>query len=202
MDLLESIRRRHSVRRFAPKHVKTEDLKEMVRRGLLAPSVEVIREHRFVAITNTELLTRMANEVSSALDGIAESHGLSVESDLAQNDWYATFFADAPAVIAVAFKPLPDTEAEKEYERESYSRSHPEYQSVGACIQTMLLSAVDLGLSACWLTAPLVARSRIESLLGLHSPWKLAALVAVGYAEEEVERSQLPTLESAWHMID
>ncbi len=201
MNLLESMRKRHSVRRFISKEVRTDDLREMVRRALLAPSIDIIREHRFVAITNGDLLERMAKEVSAALDAIAESHGLHVESWLDNDNWYATFFRDAPAVIAVAFKPVPDSDTEKEYERESYSRGHPEYQSVGACIQNMLLTAVDLGLTACWLTAPLVARDRIESLLDLRSPWKLAALVAVGHAEEAFEPSEMPDPGDSWRLI-
>ncbi len=44
----------------------------------------------------------------------------------------------------------------------------------------MILAAVDLGYGACWLSGPLVAKDDLEPMLGIHRPWKLSAMVAMG----------------------
>jgi nitroreductase len=55
-------------------------------------------------------------------------------------------------------------------------------QSVSAAIQNLQLAAHAMGLATCWMTAPLFARTQLHALLGVESPWLLAAVVPIGYA--------------------
>ena len=59
-------------------------------------------------------------------------------------------------------------------------RGHPDVQSLGGAVEHLLLAAVDLGLGACWLSGPLVAREELEKLLGVGQNYTLGAMVAVG----------------------
>jgi nitroreductase len=54
-------------------------------------------------------------------------------------------------------------------------------QSLGACIQNMLLAAHGLGLGAVWLGEILKNADAVRSLLGLPADMELMAVVAVGY---------------------
>ena len=59
-------------------------------------------------------------------------------------------------------------------------RNYPDVQSAGAAIQNILLTAVELNYGACWMSAPLIARERLEKLLNIKNPWYLMTFVAVG----------------------
>ncbi len=59
-------------------------------------------------------------------------------------------------------------------------RGYPDIQSIGAAVQNLLLAALDIGYGTCWLSGPVVAREEIEACLDIQTPWRLAAMVAVG----------------------
>jgi nitroreductase len=77
----------------------------------------------------------------------------------------------APVCIAVFF----DEEA-------GYDRTK-DMQSIGACIQNMLLAAHDLGLGAVWLGEILNQREKVEDQLEIH--YELMAVIALGHPAEE-----------------
>ena len=56
--------------------------------------------------------------------------------------------------------------------------------STALAMQNLLLMAHDLGLGASGLTGPLIAADALRELLALPGGWDLAALIAVGYADE------------------
>ena len=60
MDLKQSIEKRTSIRNFTEEKVPVEDLKELVRRGALAPSVNNYQPWKFYAILRKTLLRRRA----------------------------------------------------------------------------------------------------------------------------------------------
>jgi nitroreductase len=71
----------------------------------------------------------------------------------------------------------------------------PELQSAGAAVQLLATSAHSLGYGACWTCAPIIARERLEALLGVEPPARLVALVAVGRAAEQPAPSRRLPLE-------
>ena len=73
MELKSAIERRTSVRSFTLEAVDVNDLKEMVRRAGLAPSVNNSQAWKFIAITNRKLLKEMAHNVSEALGELPSS---------------------------------------------------------------------------------------------------------------------------------
>jgi nitroreductase len=101
-------------------------------------------------------------------------------------EWFSTFFADAPLVIAVVRRPYSSVIA-RAVEGASLSaadinamRGYPDVQSIGAAIEHLLLAATELGYGSCWLSGPLIAREALEPLLGVTPPDQLAALVTIG----------------------
>lgn len=56
-------------------------------------------------------------------------------------------------------------------------------QSIGACIQNMLLEAHSLGLGACWLGQILANRDKVEKALGVPEIYELMAVIALGHPE-------------------
>ncbi len=187
MELRDAIAARVSVRQFRKDPVPAADVREMIRLASLAPSPNNQQPWRFIAISRATLLRDMADAVHARVRELLST----AESDDARHaaqrvEWFSTFFADAPLVIAVTRRPytsvidraLPGTAAERP--DVNALRGYPDIQSVGAAVEHLLLAATDLGYGSCWVSGPLVAREALERLLGVQSPEQLASMVALG----------------------
>lgn len=187
MELKQVIESRASVRQFTSDEVPDEHIREIVRLAGLAPSVNNSQPWRFIAIKNRELLKCMAEAVKVKVDqSLPVCEDETERKAKAQVEWFSTFFADAPVVIAVAIRPY-DAIVDKalphsglSHEDINVMRGYPDVQSIGASIENLSLAACDLGYGTCWLSGPLVAREDLEKCLELHEPWRLGAMVALG----------------------
>lgn len=92
-----------------------------------------------------------------------------VKNKLAELTHYSHIILQAPALVAVYL----DT-------REMYDEIK-DHQSVGACIQNMLLTVEELGLGAVWLGQILKNKEKVNTLLGIDVLFDLMAVLAVGY---------------------
>lgn len=184
MELKQTIEKRMSIRSFTNEEVNELDLKEMVRRAGLAPTLNNSQPWKFIAITNRAKLKEMAEIVVTRLSNLPlKLDDIGQKKHLTKVEWYSTFFENAPSVIALVMQPHV-TELDKSvnlpHEDIIQLRNHPDIQSAGAAIQNILLSAVDLGYGACWLSGPMIAKEEIEKLLKVESPWHLISFVAIG----------------------
>lgn len=186
MELKQVIEKRASVRQFSQDTVKPEDLREMVRLAGLAPSVNNSQLWKFIVITNRELLKNMAADVHKRVEEMLPVDSEPEKIAKSQVEWFSTFFADAPATIAVLTRPYEAivdqalVHSSLNHEDINNLRNHPDIQSLGASIYGLILAATDMGYGCCWLSGPLVAREALERQLGVESPWRLSAMVAVG----------------------
>jgi nitroreductase len=184
MEFTALVEKRVSVRQFRPDPVSPEHIREMVRLASLAPSPNNQQPWCFVAVTRKPLLQEMADVVRVRLRALLPVTLSEDARRAAQRvEWFSTFFADAPLVIAVVRRPYRSVIA-RAVEGASLSaadinamRGYPDVQSIGAAIEHLLLAATDLGYGSCWLSGPLIAR---EPLLGIAAPDHLAALVTIG----------------------
>jgi nitroreductase len=187
MGFAELVEKRVSVRRFKPDPVPQAHVREMVRLAGLAPSPNNQQPWRFIAITRKPLLQAMADAVRARLHDLL-ARQLSEDARRAGQrvEWFSTFFADAPLVVAVTRQPYESVIA-RAIAGSSLSaadvnamRGYPDVQSIGAAVEHLLLAATELGYGSCWLSGPLIAREALESLLGIEAPQQLAALVVIG----------------------
>jgi len=187
MDFAELVEKRVSVRQFKPDAVPAGHVREMVRLAGLAPSPNNQQPWRFIAVTRKPLLQEMADAVRARLLALLPVAMSEDARRAAQRvEWFSTFFADAPLVIAVARRPYESVIA-RAVAGSSLSaadvnamRGHPDVQSIGAAVEHLLLAATGLGYGSCWLSGPLIAREALEPMLGIEPPDQLAALVTVG----------------------
>jgi len=183
MELKAAIEKRTSVRQFLPDSVPVSDIKEITRLASLAPSVNNYQPWTFIGITNKALLHKMADRVRAKIAAIPENDSKFSVNIKKQVDFFATFFENAPALIAVCMEKY-ETVLEKgvalSHDEINELRNSPDLQSTGACIQNLLLSAVDMGYGACWMSAPMIASKELEEMLDVGEPFKLVSFVAVG----------------------
>jgi nitroreductase len=176
-----------SVRQYKPDAVPPEHVREMVRLAGLAPSPNNQQPWRFIAVTRKPLLLEMADAVRARLRSLLPVAMSEDARRAAQRvEWFSTFFADAPLVVAVTRQPYESVVA-RAVAGSSLSaadvnamRGYPDVQSIGAAVEHLLLAATGLGYGSCWLSGPLIAREALESLLGVQAPEQLAALVTIG----------------------
>lgn len=77
---------------------------------------------------------------------------------------------------------------------DSYNRDK-DLMAIGACIQNMLLEAHALGLSTCWLGEILNQKKRVHEHFALDADLELAAVITLGYADEDITQRPRKPLE-------
>jgi len=205
MELKQAIEKRTSIRTFTEEEVPVKDLKELVKRAGLAPSVNNFQPWKFFAITNKDILHKLATKVAEKIKQLPENQSIASKNLKSQVEWFATFFENAPAVIAMAmedYESVLEKGVQLSHEEINKLRNFPDMQSAGAAIQNILLSAVDLGYGACWLSAPMMAKEDLEKILNIENPYHLIAFVAVGKASKNLQPKPKKSLEEIFTLID
>jgi nitroreductase len=100
-----------------------------------------------------------------------------LRSGLARLTRYGRIIEGAPVAIAVFC------------DREAMYHEVKDHQSIGACLQNMLLAAHALGLGAVWLGEILKSAEEVRALLDLPQQMELMAVIAVGQPKERNQSS-------------
>jgi nitroreductase len=187
MSFAAAVERRVSVRRFRSDPVPRADVERMVELATRAASAGNGQMWRFIAIRDRNLLARMREAVVERFEELTTWPALADRwRQLMAARAHALFFAEAPLCIAVLALPYASRMDElldlacvsrEEHDR---LRQRPDLQSVGAAVQLLITSAYATGYGACWMCAPVVAAQRLETLLRVKPPARLAALVPIG----------------------
>jgi nitroreductase len=205
MELKNAIESRTSVRTFLNDDIPESDIRELVRLAGLAPSVNNFQPWSFILLKNKKTLNLISQMVSVKLSEMP-SKGSKADANIRnQVEWYSTFFKDAPAVIAVIldkYESVLEKGVDISHDRVNEIRNFPDIQSAGACIQNLLLAAVDMGYGACWLSGPMVARKEIEHLIGVKAPSLLLSFVAIGKPSKEFKPKEKEDLGKKLRVVD
>jgi nitroreductase len=205
MELKEAIKKRASIRTFKDTPVPVEDLKELVRMGGQAPSVNNYQPWQFYAITNKKMLTDMAEKVKEKTEQIPENESKASGNIKSQVEWFSTFFENAPALIAMAmdeYESVLEKGVKISHQDINIMRNYPDIQSAGAAIQNILLTSVDMGYGACWMSAPMIAKEELEEIIGIKESTHLIAFVAVGLPAKDIKPKGKKPVEEIFRLID
>lgn len=167
---------RSSCRSYKKDKVKEEDIEKILYDATLAPSTNNRQPWTFSVVENKELKDSIAQLL----------HEKGIEQDNPAFIKTATAITEAPILICVFNKIIED---------ESLSI----VQSIGACIENMLLSATELGLSTLWIRATSCIEKEIEGMLGKEE--HLMACVTVGYSNEKTPPKNRKLVKdiTTWH---
>jgi nitroreductase len=200
MSFAAAVQGRASVRRYLLEPVARDDVRRMIALATRAASAGNAQMWRFVAVENAAVRRQLRTAVDDRLDEIAAWPELAGhEREVKAVRAYATFFAEAPLVIAVMALPyhsrtdgLLEARGFSQSERDRL-RQRPDLQSVGAAVQLLVTAAHALGYGACWMSAPVVAAEEIERILDVEPAAQLVAIVPVGRpAKPPLPTSRLP----------
>ena len=166
MELNEVILGRRSCRSYdREKEVTLEQLREMLEYGTWAPSGTNSQPWRFTVLTGekkTEFIEIMRRNIQQKKTEFTEQQ-------INIFEWSALSLEKGSAVILVWDK----------------NKTWTSPQSIGACIQTIMLKAHDMGLGTLWVAAVRVAADELKKLYGKEE-MDLIASVGVGYPSEKM----------------
>ena len=198
-DLEALIPGRATVRKLLPDPVPPETLKAAIAAAGWAPSPHGRQPWRFVVIESTEVKTRLATAMAVTWQAQLELDGQNeaiVSIRLAKSQERIT---TAPAII-IACLYLDDLDTYPDPIRQQAEHTMA-VQSLGAAIQSALLTIYAAGYDAGWMCAPLFAPDVVRSALDLSPSLIPHAMIPVGKrAADSVRRPRLPTDEliAAW----
>lgn len=169
MDIDTAIKERHSVRNYKDKKVRLEDITKILDSGRLAPSAGNINTIRFVVVSDKE-----------------------TKKDIAKASYSQYFISKAPFIIVVCSDLNRIKQAYGEHGL-TYAR-----QQAGASIQNMLLKAVSLKLSSCWIGA--FNDSAIKKILKIPLEIQIEALLPIGYSDLSIVKRKKYDLDKIVHV--
>ena len=166
METVKCIETRRSIRKFKAEQVPQETMKEIVAAASFAPSWKNTQVTRYVVIEDSAIKQKLAEEATL---GFEHNSGI---------------IKGAPALVVVTM-----VHGRSGFERDgSYTTSKEDRWEVfdaGLATQTFCLAAHDKGVGSVILG--IFDESKVAELIGLDEGQKVAALVAVGFADEAPE---------------
>lgn len=189
-QLLQFLASRRTVRDWQPHRVERARIEALIEAAVTAPSASNKQAWRFFVVDERERLQAMARSVQERLDDLLALLPADVQPQVHDYGQYFVRFADAPVVIAAAYRPLAVLShllADVASVPEALARDidqmeqHSGVVSVGLAIQNLLLAAHAAGLGASCLAGPLIAVDALKQHCEVPQGWTLACLVALGH---------------------
>ena len=173
METLMSIYKRRSIRKFKKDQLPKEDIEKILEAGIQAPSGKNLQPWSFVVLQGDKK-DEMISIIDKTLNRYKE---LNIDTGSAK---MSTVSMDRSSVIILIFntgiKKDSDSDSSSSYKR------LVDIQSIGGLIQTMLLTAQDMGIGSLWICD--IYYSNKEICDYVNTSEELIAAVALGYADE------------------
>ncbi|ENZ9524811.1 TPA: nitroreductase [Clostridioides difficile] len=181
----DSISKRRSIRKYKNQSISHETIEKIIEAGINAPSSKNRQPWRFVVITEKEKES-MLKAMSKGIQNEINDTGLLPGSrqHIAGANYTVEIMKQAPVTIFIlnilGKSPLEKLSPEERF----YEMAN--MQSIGAAIQNMSLTAVELGLGSLWICDVYFAYHELCEWLNTDS--QLVAAISLGYPDEEPSR--------------
>lgn len=176
MNFDEVIEKRQTIRNYGDKEVTDKELRTLINSARLAPSAKNRQPWRFYILTNKE-----KDDIASMMykwDKLNKDEETTVKDSARQ-------MKEANRVIMVYY-PL--------YKAPYYKK--PDYLSLGASIENLVLKCTDMNLGACWCCDTLYLDEEINNYLGIKGYEQISAIL-IGhpkYVPMKIEKLSLDEL--------
>ncbi len=180
------VRERRSVRRLKSDPIPAELIRAILDAGRWAPSPHGTQPWRFAVLQDRSLRERLADAMASTWRHNLSMDGQDPEIVARRLEGSRRRMLESPALILVSLY-TEDLDRYPDAERQQ-SETVMAVQSLGACVQNMLLTAYQLGIDAGWMCAPLFCPDAVREALGLPESHIPQALIPIGYLDVEPKR--------------
>ena len=208
-SLYELMSTRRSVRRFRPDMPDRTVIESILASAITAPSASNKQPWRFFVVTNRGKIDCIAGAVRESVHRIAIAIDPAFEDSFRAYGDYFTRFEDAPVVIVALYRPLTilsnlagDRLTADDARRIAAMENNSGLIGTSLAIQNLLLAAHAAGLGASGMTGPLVAAGQMHDILRIPASWHIAALIPVGYPDEEPAPTARKTIDQVTQWIE
>lgn len=188
------LRGRRSVRRFTGEPVGDAIIQRVLEAGLWAPSPHGTQPWRFVVITRQANREHLADAMAASWRHNLEMDGEPAEVIEGRLAGSRRRLLEAPVLIVVCLS-TGDSDRYPDPRRAEAERTMA-VQSLGACVENMLLAAYASGIDAGWMCAPLFCPEIVVEALGLDPALTPHGLIAIGHAALDPRRRARRSLDT------
>jgi nitroreductase len=174
MNTYEAIAARRSIRKFKSDPVPDAALQQILTAGTLAPSGKNRQPWRFLVVQGE----KRAEMIRIMREGTARAKARG--EDPGSSEWTTNVMEQAPVTVFIL-----NPEGIHPWLAHSIGQNFDDLvnvQSVGAAIQNMLLTALELGLGSLWICDVFYAYEELLAWLG--ESCQMVAAVSLGYPDE------------------
>ena len=175
------LRTRRSVRKFQPRPVPEDLLRQLLETATWAPSAHNRQPWRFAVLQTPEARKILAKAMSAAFRDELTSDGLDFETVERRVFLSHQRITHAPAAVLLCLDPSQGDAYPDPFRQQAELTMGMQGVAMAGC--TLLLAAHAAGLAGVWLCAPLFAPAAVRQSLGLPGAWLPQALVLLGYPE-------------------
>ena len=166
MNFDEVINKRQSIRSYNQKEVTDEELKTIINSARLAPSAKNRQPWRFYILTKKE-----KDDIASMM----------YEWDQSNKDEKTTVKGTADQMkeanrVIMVYRSLKDS---------CYTK--PDYLSIGAAIENLVLKCTEMNLGSCWCCDTLYIDEEIDHYLGIKGYEQISAIL-IGHSKQIKEK--------------
>ena len=195
-QLLDLLKSRRSIRRFADRAVSREDIMRLFEAARWAPSNHNRQPWKFLVFEDRQQIRALAETVGRSLAGKLKFLPAVASAYAEELVHYSTIFAEAPVLIIALHKPPASVTAPLLEGVPNADLVSGEPLSVAMAVQNLLLAAHALGLGTCVLTGPLLVQEAFTDMLNLPTGFGLTCFIAMGYPAESPEPPRRKSLEN------
>ena len=169
MEFQKVIEKRRTIHKYLPANVPDKYIEEIINNGAFAPSSKNRQPWRFVVLKGSKKDT----VAFKMIDWVHKTTKVSDPKLIFSNSVYRTAVSiqQAPVLILV-------------YKKNLIGNEYADLLSLGACMENMFLTAVNLKLGAMWSTDIVFAESAINDVLQIKN-YELISSLSVGYTNEK-----------------
>lgn len=193
MDVKEAILIRRSIRKFKEIPVDKSVMHELLEAARLAPSGTNIQPWRFIAVTSTEMKSKLT-ACTVGMKFIAKAPLVMVCcADLTAVDTRSERISELVENGAFAGTGIDTvlTDPQNRPQRDGAAQLAYVNLNTAIAIEHMILRGVELGLGSCWIM--MFRQRKVKELFNLPDTMYVTALVPFGYPDQEPEaRPRLP----------
>ena len=182
-NVIENIKQRRSIRKYAPTQVPKEILHDVLEAAQWAPSAHNAQPCRFIILTQKNSKKNLAVAMAKARTEDLIRDNVPLELIQRINKASVERFTNAP-VLVIACITMAEMMKYPDEQRQKNERDLA-IQSLGAAMENMLLAAHSEGLGACWFCASIFCKDTVRRVLRIPEDVEPQALVAMGYPSEK-----------------
>jgi nitroreductase len=189
--ILELMQKRRSIRRFKSEVPSDADILKLIEAAVAAPSAANKQPWRFLIAKKKKHFEIIAKAVNDARQNYLSLLSPEYRSEFEHYSVNFMNFQNAPVIIIPIYRAfqgisamLKETPPQKEVVFLRSFEHDTALMSVSLAVQNILLISEAIGLGACCMTGPLIAKADIERCLHVPKGWQIAAFISVGYPAE------------------